>query len=36
VFAWRDGKDYRVIFRIPSAELAKAMMEIARLQGEAT
>ena len=36
VFAWRDGKDYRVIFRIPSAELAKAMMEIVRLQGEAT
>ena len=36
VFAWRDGKDYRVIFRIPSAELAKAMMEIVRMQGEAT
>lgn len=36
VFAWRDGKDYRVIFRIPSAELAKAMMEIVRLPGEAT
>ena len=36
VFAWRDGKDYRVIFRIPSAELAKAMMEIVRMQGETT
>ena len=36
VFAWRDGKAYRVIFRIPSAELAKAMMEIVRMQGETT
>ena len=36
VFAWRDGKNYRVIFRIPAAELAKAMMEIVRMQGETT
>ena len=32
-FAWRDGKDYRLIVRIPSAELAKAMMEMAKAQG---
>lgn len=33
VFAWREGKDYRLIVRIPSAELAKAMMEAAKAQG---
>ena len=32
-FAWRDGKDYRLIVRIPSAELAKAMMEMIKVQG---
>lgn len=34
-FAWREGKDYRLIVRIPSAELAKAMMEIVKVQGGA-
>ena len=34
-FAWREGKDYRLIVRIPSAELAKAMMEMVRVQGGA-
>ena len=34
-FAWREGKDYRLILRIPSAELAKAMMEMVRVQGGA-
>ena len=32
-FAWRDGKDYRLIVRIPSAELARAMMEMVKVQG---
>ncbi len=35
VFAWREGKDYRLIVRIPSAELAKAMMEMVKVQGGA-
>ena len=34
-FAWREGKDYRLIVRIPSAELAKAMMEMVKVQGGA-
>lgn len=33
LFAWRDGRDYRLIVRVPSAELAKAMMEMAKAQG---
>lgn len=32
-FAWREGKDYRLIVRISSAELAKAMMEMIKVQG---
>ena len=32
-FAWREGKDYRLIVRIPSAELARAMMEMVKVQG---
>jgi len=35
VFAWRDGKDYRLIVRVSSADLAKAMMEMVRMQGGA-
>ena len=34
-FAWREGKDYRLILRIPSADLAKAMMEMVKVQGGA-
>ncbi len=33
VFAWREGKDYRLIVRVPSGELAKAMMEMVKVQG---
>lgn len=35
LFAWRDGKDYRLIVRVPSADLAKAMMEMVKVQGGA-
>ena len=35
VFAWREGKNYRLIVRVPSAELAKAMMEMVKVQGGA-
>ena len=35
VFAWREGKDYRLIVRISSAELAKALMEMVKVQGGA-